>query len=87
MTLTRASADPYGVVSAPFTVASNTTGRLFFDHAGADSFGILLDRADIVGVRTSVVPVPAALPLLASALGLLTAVPPAPRLTRRRRIS
>jgi hypothetical protein len=69
MTLTRASADPYGVVSAPFTVASNTTGRLFFDHAGADSFGILLDRADIVGVRTSVVPVPAALSLLAARWG------------------
>lgn len=69
-TLTRAANDPYGVVSYMFTVAADTNGKLFFDHAGGDNFGILLDRVDIVG-DSAVVPLPATLPLIVGALGLL----------------
>lgn len=68
--LTRAANDPYGVVSYMFTVAADTTGKLFFDHAGGDNVGILLDRVDIVG-DSAVVPLPATLPLIVGALGLL----------------
>ncbi len=70
--LTRAPADPYGVVSYMFTVAADTTGKLFFDHAGGDNLGILLDRVDIVGEGgAAVVPLPATLPLIVGALGLM----------------
>lgn len=54
--------------SREFT-AMSATGRIFFDHAGGDNAGIVLDNVLLESIdRTAVVPVPAALPLMLAGL-------------------
>jgi hypothetical protein len=54
--------------SREFT-ATSATGRIFFDHAGGDDAGIVLDNVLLESIdRTAVVPVPAALPLMLAGL-------------------
>jgi hypothetical protein len=54
--------------SREFT-ASAAGGRIFFDHAGGDNAGIVIDNVLLESLdRTAVVPVPAALPLMLAGL-------------------
>ncbi len=75
--LTFLPSDPYSVVSRSFSVAADTTGNIFFDNSSADNIGALLDYVRVELSDTSnpeVIPLPAALPMLAVALGLLGVV-------------
>ena len=65
-----------GFGSTPFTritraipVASPTSGKLVFDHAGGDNYGLILDN-----VSLSAVPEPSSFVLVASCLALLVAL-------------
>jgi hypothetical protein len=49
-------------------VAGAASGALFFDHAGGDGAGIILDNVLLQTVDATVVPVPAALPLMVAGL-------------------
>ncbi|MBY0436556.1 MAG: VPLPA-CTERM sorting domain-containing protein [Burkholderiales bacterium] len=69
---------PFSAFSIDF-VASSASGNIFFDHAGGDNQGIVLDNVRLASVGTAVVPVPAALPLMLTGLIALGAI------ARRRR--
>ncbi len=64
---TLASSDPFSTFSLSFITNSSANYQIFFKNNGGDNIGALLDN---VNVEVSPVPVPAALPLLASALGV-----------------
>ena len=57
-----ASDAPFATHTVPFTVVSATSGTIFFDHAGADNFGIILDSVVLEGRQaTPGVPEPSTL--------------------------
>ena len=70
--------------SYEFTFTGNgTSGNIFFDHAGGDNGGIVIDNVRFEGELTSTttggsttspIPVPAGLPLVVSALGAFAAL-------------
>jgi hypothetical protein len=39
-----AAAAPFATYTLPFTLAAPASGRIFFDHAGGDNLGIILDN-------------------------------------------
>jgi len=65
-TFSRASNANWETIVRTFTVASNTTDSITFNHAGGDNIGIMLDN---VSLTTTSVDEPATLALLG--LGLL----------------
>lgn len=77
-TLPQGGTVPFSSFSIDF-VATSASGNLFFDHAGGDQQGIVLDNVLLTSVDTAVVPVPAALPLMLTGLIGLGAI------ARRRR--
>ena len=62
-TIIKAGTDPFETVTRYVTVASATNAVLFFDHAGGDQFGMILDN-----VTLTAIPVPAAIWLFGSGL-------------------
>jgi hypothetical protein len=66
-TLQQSGTVPFSSFSIDF-VATSASGNIFFDHAGGDNQGIVLDNVLLASVGTAVVPVPAALPLLLTGL-------------------
>ena len=77
-TLQQGGTVPFSSFSIDF-VATSGSGNIFFDHAGGDQQGIVLDNVLLASVDTAVVPVPAALPLMLTGLIGLGAI------ARRRR--
>jgi hypothetical protein len=47
------SATPFTTITRSFTVASATSAGLIFDHAGGDSFGLLLDNVVLSSTSAS----------------------------------
>lgn len=64
-----ASSDPFSTYMLSFTTNGAANYQIFFNNSGGDNIGALLDNVN-VSTGVSEVPVPAALPLMASALGL-----------------
>lgn len=66
------SNEPVPATLQPFSlefVAAASSGRIFFDHAGGDNGGIILDNVLLESIdRAAVVPVPAGLPLMLGGL-------------------
>ena len=75
---TLASSDPFSTYMLSFTTNGAANYQVFFNNIGGDNLGALLDNVN-VNAAVSEVPVPAALPLMATALGLFG-------LSRRRNI-
>ena len=65
---TLASTDVFSTYMLSFITNGDANYQIFFKNNGGDNIGALLDN---VNVSVSSVPVPAALPLMASALGAL----------------
>ena len=65
---TLASSDVFSTYMLSFITNGDANYQIFFKNNGGDNYGALLDN---VNVSVSSVPVPAALPLMASALGAL----------------
>lgn len=68
-TYTLASSDSFSTYMLSFTTNSAADYQIFFKNDGGDNIGALLDNVN-VNTAVSEVPVPAALPLMASALGI-----------------
>ena len=66
---TLASSDPFSTYMLSFTTNGAANYQIFFNNNGGDNIGALLDNVN-VSTGVSEVPVPAALPLMASALGV-----------------
>lgn len=66
------AATPTPQTLQPFSVdfaATMTSGNIFFDHAGADFDGLIIDNVRLESIdRTAVVPLPAGLPLMVGGL-------------------
>lgn len=67
---TLASSDPFSTYMLTFTTNGAANYQIFFNNNGGDNIGALLDNVN-VATAVSEVPIPAALPLMASALGIL----------------
>jgi PEP-CTERM motif len=64
-----ASDAPFATHNLFFTVASNTSGTIFFDHAGGDNIGIILDSVVLESRQaTPGVPEPSTLLLLGAGI-------------------
>ena len=74
----KAASNPFESILATFIASSSGPFSIFFDHAGGDNIGLILDNVSLVSVDTPVIPLPASLPLLAGAVGAIA-------LARRRR--
>lgn len=61
------SSDPFSTYTLSFLTNGAADYQIFFKNRGGDNLGALLDK---VKVEVSAVPLPAALPLLTTALGL-----------------
>ena len=66
---TMASSDPFTTYMLSFATSGAANYQIFFKNNGGDNIGALLDNVK-VSTGVSEVPVPAALPLMASALGI-----------------
>ena len=66
---TMASSDPFTTYMLSFATNGAANYQIFFKNNGGDNIGALLDNVK-VSTGVSEVPVPAALPLMASALGI-----------------
>lgn len=66
---TMASLDPFTTYMLSFATNGAANYQIFFKNNGGDNIGALLDNVK-VSTGVSEVPVPAALPLMASALGI-----------------
>lgn len=64
-----ASSDPFSTYMLSLTTNGAANYQIFFNNIGGDNIGALLDNVN-VSTGVSEVPVPAALPLMASALGI-----------------
>lgn len=62
-TITKSITDPFETITRNITVTSATNAMLFFDHAGGDQFGLILDS-----VTLTAVPIPPAIWLLGTGL-------------------
>lgn len=70
--ITKAGGDPFETIVAGFTATATGTFSIFFDHAGGDNIGLILDNVSLASIDgTTPVPLPASLPLLALGLGAI----------------
>jgi hypothetical protein len=55
---------PFSTFTLPFTLSATTPGTVFFEHAGGDNVGIILDNVVLESRETQGVPEPSVLLLL-----------------------
>jgi len=48
--VTKSAADPFETISRQISVSSSSNVRLFFDHAGGDQIGLILDNVQLTAV-------------------------------------
>jgi hypothetical protein len=58
----------FQTIMRSFTGTSGTPASIFFDHAGGDNIGMILDNVTVTSSGPTPIPVPTALPLLVGAL-------------------
>ncbi len=60
---------PFETIVRRFAATASGPFSIFFDHAGRDNVGIILDNVSVASVDIAPVPLPATLPLLLAAFG------------------
>jgi hypothetical protein len=58
---------PFATFTLPFSLSATTSGTVFFEHAGGDNFGIILDNVVLESRDTPGVPEPSVLLLMGAA--------------------
>ncbi|ARE41881.1 hypothetical protein RGUI_3740 [Rhodovulum sp. P5] len=71
--LTLTGNDSFQTITRTFTMLADATASIYFDHAGGDNYGIILDSVTVTA-DTPAVPLPASLPLLGAGLAGLVAM-------------